>query len=165
MTKNSFVAEVTFKEKSPMKVLLMNFARYLKHLFYRPTLGDSFCSTEKYFTPSEKRRKMETAGKKSNSTCRKVLKHYLLQVFISSYYSKKVLFLFSLHTFTFHWKHVFLETMHSIESLSHCVKSIQIRSFFWSIFSHIRTEYEQIRSISPYSVRIWENTDQKKLRI
>ena len=77
MTKNSFVAEATFKEKSPTKVFLMNFATYLKHLFYRPTLGDSFCSTEKYFTPSEKRRKMETADKKSNSTCRKILKHYL----------------------------------------------------------------------------------------
>ena len=38
-----------------------------------------------------------------------------------------------------------------------CVKSVQIRSFFWSIFSCIRTEYE--------SVRIQENTDQKKLRI
>ena len=23
----------------------------------------------------------------------------------------------------------------------HCVKSVQIRSFFWSVFSHIRTEY------------------------
>ena len=35
----------------------------------------------------------------------------------------------------------------------HCVKSVQIRSFFWSVFSCIRT------------VRIKENTDQKKLRI
>ena len=37
----------------------------------------------------------------------------------------------------------------------HCVKSIQIRSFFWSVFSRI----------SPYSVRIRRNTDQKKLCI
>ena len=36
----------------------------------------------------------------------------------------------------------------------HCVKSVQIRSFFWSVFSCIRN-----------SVQIQENTDQKKLRI
>ena len=35
----------------------------------------------------------------------------------------------------------------------HCVKSVQIRSFFWSVFSSIQTEYGDIRSISPYSVR------------
>ena len=37
--------------------------------------------------------------------------------------------------------------------------------FFWSVFSRIRTEYGEIGSISPYSVRMWENMDQKKLRI
>ena len=31
--------------------------------------------------------------------------------------------------------------------------------FFWSLFSRI--EYEEKRSISPYSVRMWANTDQK----
>ena len=45
------------------------------------------------------------------------------------------------------------------------MKSVQIRSFFWSVFSRIRTEYGEIRNISPYSVRMWENTDQKKLCI
>ena len=38
----------------------------------------------------------------------------------------------------------------------------QIRSFLWSIFSHIRTEYSKILRISPYSVQMRENTDQKK---
>ena len=33
--------------------------------------------------------------------------------------------------------------------------------FFWSVFSRIQTEYEEIRSISPYSVQMPENTDQK----
>ena len=42
---------------------------------------------------------------------------------------------------------------------------MQRRSFFWSVFSRIRTEYGEIRSISSYSVRIRENTDQKKLCI
>ena len=34
--------------------------------------------------------------------------------------------------------------------------------FFWWIFSRIRTEYGEIRSISPYSVQMGKNTDQKK---
>ena len=46
-----------------------------------------------------------------------------------------------------------------------CVKSVQIRSFFLSVFSRIRTEYGEIQSISPYSIQMRENTDQKKLRI
>ena len=48
---------------------------------------------------------------------------------------------------------------------SHYVKSVQIRSYFWSVFSCIWTEYEDLRIKSPYSVRIQENTDQKLLRI
>ena len=45
------------------------------------------------------------------------------------------------------------------------MKCVQIRSFFWPVFSRIWTEYGEIRSISPYSVRMRENMDQKKLRI
>ena len=52
-----------------------------------------------------------------------------------------------------------------ITVVNHCVKSVQIRSFFWSVFSRIRTEYGEKRSISPYSVRIRENSDQEKHRI
>ena len=37
--------------------------------------------------------------------------------------------------------------------------------FFWSVFSCIWTEYRNLRDKSPYSVRIQENTDQKKFRI
>ena len=33
--------------------------------------------------------------------------------------------------------------------------------FFWSVFSHIRTEYGEILRVSPYSIRMRENTDQK----
>ena len=39
---------------------------------------------------------------------------------------------------------------------SHCVKSFQTRSFFWSVFSPIWTEYGDLRSKSPYSVQIRE---------
>ena len=47
----------------------------------------------------------------------------------------------------------------------HCLKSVQIRSFSWSVFSYIRTEYGDLRSKSSYSVQIRENTDQKNLHI
>ena len=39
------------------------------------------------------------------------------------------------------------------------VKSVQIRSFSWSVFSCIGTEYGDLRS---KSVKIQENTDQEK---
>ena len=30
--------------------------------------------------------------------------------------------------------------------MCYCVKSVQIRSYFWSVFSYIRTEYRKIRT-------------------
>ena len=36
-------------------------------------------------------------------------------------------------------------------SCINCVKSIQIRSFFWSVFSHFRTEYRDLPPKSLYS--------------
>ena len=45
------------------------------------------------------------------------------------------------------------------------MKSVQIRNFFWPVFSLIRTEYVKVQNISSYSVRMWEYKDQKKLRI
>ena len=47
----------------------------------------------------------------------------------------------------------------------HCVKIVQIRSFFWCVFSCIRNEYGYLQGKSLYLFRIQENTDQKKLRI
>ena len=38
---------------------------------------------------------------------------------------------------------------------------VSYSEFFWSVFSHIWTEYEEIRSISPYSVWMREITYQK----
>ena len=49
--------------------------------------------------------------------------------------------------------------------ISHCVKSVQTWCFFWAVIFSIRTEYGEIRRISPYSVRMREYTDEKKLRI
>ena len=33
--------------------------------------------------------------------------------------------------------------------------------FFWSVFSRIRSEYGDLLRESPYSLRMWGNTDQK----
>ena len=45
--------------------------------------------------------------------------------------------------------------------MPHCVKSARPYSeLFWSAFSRIRTEYREISSISPYSLRMRENADQ-----
>ena len=40
---------------------------------------------------------------------------------------------------------------------THCAEYSEL---FWSVFSRIRAEYGEIRSISLYSVRMRENTDQ-----
>ena len=45
-------------------------------------------------------------------------------------------------------------------SEQHCVK-VSVFAVFWSVFSRIRDEYGEIWSISPYSVQMQENTDQK----
>ena len=39
-------------------------------------------------------------------------------------------------------------------------KNCPYLALFWYAFSHIWTEYGEIPSISPYSVRMWENADQ-----
>ena len=43
--------------------------------------------------------------------------------------------------------------------ISMCVKSAR-KKLFWSVFSRIRTEYGETRSIYPYTVRMRENVDQ-----
>ena len=48
---------------------------------------------------------------------------------------------------------------------NNCMKSVKVRSFFWSAFSRIQTEYGNLLCKSPYSVRMSENTYQKKLRL
>ena len=40
-------------------------------------------------------------------------------------------------------------------------KNCPYLELFWSVFSRIWTEYGKIQSISPYSVRLQESTDQK----
>ena len=67
------------KERLRCRCFLVNFARYLRYLFYRTPSGDCFCSTEKYFTnkivksPLKKEKQMETAGKNTTAHAEKNL--------------------------------------------------------------------------------------------
>ena len=69
------------------------------------------------------------------------------------------------------WKQIFLTLLTKVlEYLTSflkfpCLKIVQIRSFFWSLFSRIRAEYGDLLCKSPYSARVRENTDQKRLYI
>ena len=67
---------------------------------------------------------------------------------------------------------IFEVNSHLPKSLSYwlyfCISTIRslrekcpYSGFFWSVFSRIWTKYGDIRSISPYSVQMRENTDQK----
>ena len=67
------------------------------------------------------------------------------------------------NTFRGHLFNENLETIpRRISYYNHFVASVQIRSFFWSVFPSIRTEYGDLLLKSPYSVKICENMDQKK---
>ena len=59
----------------------------------------------------------------------------------------------------FKWKIV--NKFHLHIGVSLCEKC-PYSEFFWSVFSLIRTEYREIRSISPYLVKMLENTDQEE---
>lgn len=56
---------------------------------------------------------------------------------------------------------IFLQTKNN----QTCVKSVLIQSFFWSKFSNSQIKYGDFKSKSQHSIRIWENTNQKKLEI
>ena len=58
-----------------------------------------------------------------------------------------------------------LQVVKNVKDLLKLRKKNPNTEFFWSVFSLLWTEYDEIRSISPYSVRMRENTNQKKLRI
>ena len=61
--------------------------------------------------------------------------------------------------FTCQYFHILDVPLHASSS-SLCEKC-PYSEFFWSVFSHIRTGHGEIRSISPYSVRMRGTMDQK----
>ena len=40
--------------------------------------------------------------------------------------------------------------------IDHCLKSVQIQRFFWSVFSYIRTEFEDLRSYLRIQCEYWK---------
>ena len=84
------------------------------------------------------------------------------KIFVSKYYR----FIKKYCSFFFPMLKFYICFLDSIFRLPlHFVKSVQIRSFFWCLFSCIRTEYGDLLRKSPYSVGVRKNTDQKNLRI
>ena len=69
---------------------------------------------------------------------------------------------FCIRSSYFHWKEwvlikkLFTSALFLLTRRKKCPYS----EFFWSVFSHIQTEYGEILSISQYSVRMWENADE-----
>ena len=68
----------------------------------------------------------------------------------------RVLTLYKKWSFT--WR---ISSVNLTKSAVFYVKNFQIRNFFWYLISRIRTEYGDLHSISPYSVRAREDKDQK----
>ena len=58
---------------------------------------------------------------------------------------------FTRSKFAFNWKKL----------ANYTAWKVSVYRFFWSVFSHIRTEYGDICSISPYSVQMRESTEKK----
>ena len=50
--------------------------------------------------------------------------------------------------------------MRNVEFLIATAQKVSISELFCSAFPHIRTEYREIQNISPYPVRMRENTEQ-----
>ena len=96
-------------------------------------------------------------------TSRKRCLLVMLSCSIHVCFTRQELFLLISEEIQIGQNHSFLSSGRTCEN-RHYVKSIQMKSFFCSLFSHIWTEYENLRSKPRYSVQMWENTDQKKLR-
>ena len=110
-----FMLKLYWKKRLRWRCFLMNFARCLRQFFYRTPPGDCLCSTEKYFTNKivksplkKKKKKMETAGKKSNDTRRIKLNTILASnLYIFLLFKNFLIPLFLLPTI--HWKYELLE--------------------------------------------------------
>ena len=62
-----------------------------------------------------------------------------------------------------HLKHIYIPSQTNVASSS-LPKKCRWSEFFWSVFSSIWTVYENLPLKPPYSVRLWENTDQKNAK-
>ena len=92
----------------------------------------------------------------------KFLRTSFLQNTSGGYFCKNPrLIIFSVHLLCSRMNLSLFFSQNFSNSNSHCVKSIQIRNYFCSVFSCIRPEYGNLLRKSPYSVLILKNMDQK----
>ena len=89
----------SLKESASTQVV--NFARYLRHPFLEHQMTTSLLRKKKIINkivknPLRKGKKWKQLARKTTTQAKQKLNHYLHQVFISFYYSKMSLFLFSL---------------------------------------------------------------------
>ena len=56
------------------------------------------------------------------------------------------IFIVLLFPYVVFWIEIFMGSSTRRTHQVHCVESVQIRSFFWLVFSCIRTEYREIRT-------------------
>ena len=59
-----------------------------------------------------------------------------------------ILICYDMYCCIYYLCHLIYQYTHFVIIESHCAKSVQIRSYFWSVFPLIRTEYREIRSIN-----------------
>ena len=79
--------------------------------------------------------------------------------------SLKIFFIYLLARMLFYFTLPYVISLSWSSLWEDYLKINQIQSYFWSVFSCIRTKYGDLGSKSPYLVRLQENTDQKYLRI
>ena len=116
---NALNPAISLEEGTPSQMLSGEFCEILKIPILQNTSRQLILFYEKNISKVVKNslrkwEKVETACKKNNHTGKTKINHFLHQVFISFYYSKMSLFLFSLLPMI-HRKHQFLEQCNPIE--------------------------------------------------
>ena len=115
----------SLKEMTPTQVFSGEFYEILKNPFFTEHLqATTSVWQKKYFINKivknplrKKRNKWKQLVRKTTTQTKQKLNHYLHQVFISFYYSRMSLFIFSLLPMIY-WKHEFSEAMQSHSGLS-----------------------------------------------
>ena len=95
------------------------------------------------------------------NNCRRIITHILFYALLTSIYL--IYFILASIPKVLRGKVTLVNIF--LGKVLHCVKSVQIQSFLWSVFYCIRTQYGDLLRKPPNSVRIQKNKDQKKLRI
>ena len=110
------ILQLDWKKGLQHRCILMNFARYLRHLLDRTPPCDCFCFTEKCFT--NKIAKNPLSKEKNGNTCKKKLRHMQIKNLITLYIKSS--YPFTIKKFCYfsflsiiYWKHEFLETVES----------------------------------------------------